>query len=278
MPYHNRLLASLPADGQGRIFPHLELVSLPPGTALREAGDSQRHVYFPIDSIVSLLYALESGATTGISLVGNEGLIGVASFMGDKGMPNRTVVVSAGWAWRLLTQRLKDEFNRHDKTMQLLLRYAQSLMTQVAQTAACNRRHTIDQQLCRWLLLALDRVPGSQLTMTHELIAHLLGVRREGVTEAACKLQKVGAIAYCHGHITVLDRSRLEQLSCECYAVVKKETDRLLRSPDRVRRDAWAQVDLIAGFPPNSPMRPHPLNAAAAALPMRNKVGSHPEF
>jgi CRP-like cAMP-binding protein len=263
----NSLLAALSVDARQRIFPHLELVSLPLGETLSEPGDSQRHIYFPIDSIVSLLYALESGASAEISVVGNEGLIGVASFMGGESTPNRAVVVSAGAAWRLQAHWLRDEFNRCDETMRLLLRYAQSLMTQVAQTAVCNRRHTVDQQLCRWFLFALDRMSGSKLTMTQELIAHTLGVRRESVTEAACKLQKVGAIAYCHGHITVLDRSTLEQLSCECYAVVKKETDRLMPSPDRVGHDASAHVDLIGRF---RQARPRPLDAAA--LPIRNRA------
>lgn len=270
IPQHNYLLAALCAEARERIFPHLELVSLPLGKVLRESDNPQRHIYFPIDTIVSLLYALEDGASTELAVVGNEGLIGVASLMGGERTPNHAVVVSAGRAWRLQTQRLKDEFNRHGEAMQLLLRYAQSLITQVAQTVACNRHHTIDQQLCRYFLQALDRVPYSKLTMTQEFISHILGVRRESVTEAAGKLQKVGAIAYRHGHITVLNRSRLERLSCECYAVVRKETDRLLPSADRVRRDGWAQVDSIAKFPPNAPMRRHPVKAAAATLPINN--------
>lgn len=278
IPLQNHLLAALSAEAYERIFPHLVLVPLSCGETLREPGSSRRNIYFPIDSIVSLLCALESGAGAEISMVGNEGLIEVTSFMGGESTLNRAVVVSAGRAWRLQTQRLRDEFNRHDETMQLLLRYAQSLITQVAQTAACNRHHTVDQQLCRWFLLALDRVPGSKLNMTQELIWHMLGVRRESVTEAASKLQKVGAIAYCHGHITVLDRRRLEQLSCECYAVVKKETDRLLPSPDRVSRIAWSHVDSIANFPSNSPMRPRRTNAAAASLPIRNEVGGRSRF
>jgi len=271
-PQQNSLLAALSADARERIFPHLELVSLPLGKVLREPGDSQRYIYFPVDSIMSLLYALESGASTEISVVGNEGLVGVASFMGGESTPNRAVVVSAGVAWRLLTQRLKDEFNRHGETMLLLLRYTQSLMTQVAQTAACNRRHTIDQQLCRWFLLALDRVAGNRLAMTQELIAHMLGVRREGVTEAAFKLQKAGAIAYRHGHVTVLDRSRLEQLSCECYALVKEETDRLLASPHRVRLDEWVPADLHAELSPSSPKRQHQPNNAMTPSPIRTIV------
>lgn len=274
-PEQNCLLAALSAEARERIFPHLELVSLPLGKTLREPGDSQHHVYFPINCIVSLLYALESGASAEISVVGNEGLVGVESFMGGESTPTRPVVVSAGLAWRLPTQRLKDEFNRHAETMQLLLRYAQSLMTQMAQTAVCNRRHTISQQLCRWLLLALDRVAGSGLTMTHELIANLLGVRRESVSEAACKLQKIGAIAYRHGHMVVIDRSKLESLSCECYAVVRKETVRLL--PDRARREARAAESIsIAGFRPNPPT--HASGAAPAPRPFANKAGKDSEF
>jgi len=224
----NHLLAALTPEVQARLFPHLELVPLPLGKVLYESGDALRHVYFPTDSIVSLLYVMESGASAEISVVGNEGLIGVALFMGGESTPSRAIVQSAGSAYRLLGQRIKDEFNRHGDLLLLMLRYTQSLITQMAQTAVCNRHHSVDQQLCRWLLLSLDRLPSNQLTMTQELIANMLGVRREGVTEAAGKLQKQGAIEYSRGQITVLDRPRLEELSCECYAVVKKETDRLL--------------------------------------------------
>ena len=227
-PQQNHLLAALPADVQQRLFPHLELVPLPLGKVLYESGDALRHVYFPTDSIVSLLYVMESGASAEISVVGNEGLIGVALFMGGESTPSRAIVQSAGEAYRLRGQLLKDEFNRHGVLLQLMLRYTQALLTQMAQTAVCNRHHSIDQQLCRWLLLSLDRLPSNQLTMTQELIANMLGVRREGVTDAAGKLQKLGVIEYRRGHITVLDRPALEALSCECYAVVKKETDRLL--------------------------------------------------
>ena len=227
-PTQNHLLAALPAEVQERLFPDLELVELPLGKVLYESGDALRHVYFPADSIVSLLYVMESGASAEISVVGNEGLIGVALFMGGESTPGRAVVQSAGRAYRLLGQRHKDEFNRHGEMLLLMLRYTQSLITQMAQTAVCNRHHTIDQQLCRWLLLSLDRLPGNQLTMTQELIANMLGVRREGVTDAAGKLQKHGVIEYSRGQITVLDRPGLEKLSCECYAVVKRETDRLL--------------------------------------------------
>ncbi|WP_447593899.1 Crp/Fnr family transcriptional regulator [Aquipseudomonas campi] len=227
-PQQNHLLAALPVDVKQRLFPHLERVPLPLGDVLYESGDALHHVYFPIDAIISLLYVMESGASAEISVVGNEGLIGVAVFMGGESTPSRAVVQSAGHAYRLAGQRLKDEFNRHGELLQLMLRYTQALITQMAQTAVCNRHHSIDQQLCRWLLLALDRLPGNQLNMTQELIANMLGVRREGVTDAAGKLQRVGVIEYSRGHITVLDRPRLERLSCECYAVVKKETDRLL--------------------------------------------------
>jgi CRP-like cAMP-binding protein len=227
-PQQNHLLAALPADVQQRLFPHLEHFPLPLGKVLYESGDTLRHVYFPTDSIVSLLYVMESGASAEISVVGNEGLIGVALFMGGESTPSRAIVQSAGNAYRLTGQRIKDEFNRHGDLLMLMLRYTQSLITQMAQTAVCNRHHSIDQQLCRWLLLSLDRLPNNRLTMTQELIANMLGVRREGVTDAAGKLQNLGIIEYSRGHITVLDRARLESLCCECYAVVKKETDRLL--------------------------------------------------
>nr|WP_234035878.1 Crp/Fnr family transcriptional regulator [Pseudomonas mendocina] len=228
MPQQNHLLAALSKEVQDRLFPHLEHVELPLGKVLYESGDTLRHVYFPTDAIVSLLYVMESGASAEISVVGNEGLVGVALFMGGESTPSRAIVQSGGHAYRLLGQRLKDEFNRHGELLVLMLRYTQALITQMAQTAVCNRHHQIDQQLCRWLLLSLDRLPDNQLTMTQELIANMLGVRREGVTEAAGKLQRQGVIEYSRGHITVLDRQKLEQLSCECYAVVKRETDRLL--------------------------------------------------
>lgn len=227
-PTQNHLLAALPADVQARIFPLLEPVDLPLGKVLYESGDTMRHVYFPTDSIVSLLYVMEDGASAEISVVGNEGVVGVALFMGGESTPSRAIVQSAGHAFRLAGARTKEEFHRDGDMQQLMLRYTQSLITQMAQTAVCNRHHSIDQQLCRWLLLSLDRLAGNQLVMTQELIANMLGVRREGVTEAASKLQKLGVINYARGRITVLDRPRLEQLSCECYAVVKRETDRLL--------------------------------------------------
>ena len=224
----NHLLAALPLDVRERLFPHLELMSLPLGRVLHESGDTLSHVYFPTDCIVSLLYVMENGASGEISVVGNEGVLGIALFMGGDSTPSRALVQSAGCAYRLPAQLLKNEFHRSSELQHLLLRYTQSLITQMAQTAVCNRHHTVDQQLCRWLLLSLDRLPGNKLTMTQELIANMLGVRREGVTEAAGKLQNHGVIEYRRGHITVLDRPALEKLSCECYAVVKKETDRLL--------------------------------------------------
>ncbi len=230
-PLKNHLLAALSPEVQARIFPYLELVPLPLGKVLHESGDTMRHVYFPANAIVSLLYVMENGASAEISVVGNEGLVGISLFMGGESTLSRAVVQSAGYGYRLLGQRLKDEFNRHGQLLTLMLRYTLALIAQMAQTAVCNRHHTIDQQLCRWLLLSLDRLEGNQLTMTQELIANMLGVRREGVTEAAGKLQKLGVIEYCRGHIAVIDRPRLEQLSCECYAVVKAETDRLMPYP-----------------------------------------------
>jgi CRP-like cAMP-binding protein len=224
----NRLLAALPPEVQNRLAAHLEPVNLPLGKVLYEAGDTPRDVYFPIDAIVSLLYVMESGDSAEISVIGNEGMVGVSVFMGGGSTPSRALVQSAGRALRMQSHFLKEEFNRHGDFLVLLLRFTQALITQMAQTAVCNRHHRIDQQLCRWLLLSLDRLPSNKLVMTQELIANMLGVRREGVTEAAGKLQREGVITYSRGHITVLDRERLESLSCECYAVVKMETDRLL--------------------------------------------------
>ncbi len=195
---------------------------------LYESGTTLSHVYFPLTAIVSLLYVMENGASAEIAVVGNEGIVGISLFMGGESTPSRAVVQSAGHGYRLNAQTMKDEFNRAGPVLHLLLRYTQALITQMAQTAVCNRHHTLDQQLCRWLLLSLDRLRGNDLVMTQELIANMLGVRREGVTEAALKLQKVGLIRYARGHISVLDRAGLEQRTCECYAVVKKEYDRLL--------------------------------------------------
>ncbi len=227
-PSQNRLLAALPAEERGRLIPHLELVPMPLGDVLYESGNELRHVYFPTTAIVSLLYVMLDGASAEIAVVGNEGIIGVALFMGGETMPNRAVVQSAGQAYRLKGQLLKHEFNRSGELQHLLLRYTQALLTQMAQTAVCNRHHSLDQQLCRWLLLSLDRLPSNELVMTQELIANMLGVRREGVTEAAGNLQMAGLIRYHRGRITVLDRAGLEARTCECYAVVKKEFDRLL--------------------------------------------------
>jgi CRP-like cAMP-binding protein len=227
-PRANRLLASLPDAEWQRWRPQLEFVELPLGKVVCESGTPLPHVVFPTTAIVSLLCTMESGATAEIGMVGFEGLVGVSLFMGGETTPSRAVVQSAGLAWRLRAAVLKEEFNRSHPVMHLLLRYTQALITQMAQTAVCNRHHALDQQLCRWLLLSLDRLPGHELVMTQELIAQLLGVRREGVTEAALKLQKLGLIRYARGRISVLDRPGLEQRTCECYAVVKKEYDRLL--------------------------------------------------
>ena len=229
-PRENQILDALPADERDRLFPHMKLVEMPLGTVLYESGNKLRHIYFPIDSIVSLLYVMKNGASAEIAVVGNEGAIGLALFMGGETTPNRAVVQSAGSAYRLTGKRLKDEFSRHGNLLHVLLRSTQSLITQMAQTAVCNRHHSLDQQLCRWLLLSIDRLPSNQLNMTQELIANMLGVRREGVTAAAGKLQTLGVIKYVRGRITVLNRPELEKLSCECYDVVKNEADRL-RSP-----------------------------------------------
>jgi CRP-like cAMP-binding protein len=227
-PRNNFLLAALPDSEWGRWQPLLEKVEMPLGQVLYEPGITLTHVYFPTTSIVSLLYVMENGASAEIAVVGNEGLVGVSLFMGGESTPSRAVVQSAGHGLRLRAQLMKDEFNRAGPVLHLLLRYTQALITQMSQTAACNRHHTLDQQLCRWLLLSLDRLHANELAMTQELIANMLGVRREGVTEAALKLQQAGLISYARGRITVLDRAGLEKRTCECYAVVKREYDRLL--------------------------------------------------
>jgi len=227
-PRQNHLLAALSADEFARISSNLEWVPLPLGEAVCEPGMKMHYVYFPITSIVSLLYVMEDGASAEIAVVGNEGLVGVSLFMGGETTTSRAVVQSAGHAFRMKGTLLKAEFFRAGPMQRLLLRYTQALLTQMAQTAVCNRHHSVDQQLCRWLLLSLDRLPSNELIMTQELIANMLGVRREGVTEAAGKLQQAGLIEYRRGHITVLDRAGLETRVCECYAVVKKEFDRLL--------------------------------------------------
>jgi CRP-like cAMP-binding protein len=226
----NYLLAALPPDDLERLRPNLKLVPLPLGDALYESGAAMHHVYFPIDSIVSLLCVMADGASAEIAVVGNEGIVGVSLFMGGETTPSRAVVQSAGHAYRLRAETLKWEFMQGGEVQHLLLRYTQALITQMAQTAVCNRHHSLDQQLCRWLLLSLDRLPSNELVMTQVLIANMLGVRREGVTEAARQLQAAGLIQYNRGHITVLDRAGIEARTCECYAVVKRESDRLLPS------------------------------------------------
>jgi CRP-like cAMP-binding protein len=227
-PGQNHLLAALPTEECLRLFPRLELVALPLGETVSEPDVPMYYVYFPTTAIISLLYVMEDGASAEIAVVGNEGIVGVSIFMGGETTTSRAVVQSAGYAYRLERQLLKDAFFRAGPMQQLLLRYTQALLTQMAQTAVCNRHHTVDQQLCRWLLLSLDRLPSNQLAMTQDLIANMLGVRREGVAEAAGKLQHIGLIHYSRGKITVLDRAGLEARVCECYAVVKKEFDRLL--------------------------------------------------
>ena len=227
-PLTNDLLASLPPAEWLRWQPQLELVELKLGQVLYESGSVMYHVYFPTNAIVSLLYVLEDGASAEIAVVGHEGVVGVSIFMGGESTPSRAVVQSAGWGFRLRSAVIKAEFNQSGPVMHLLLRYTQALITQMAQTAVCNRHHSLDQQLCRWLLLSLDRLTGNDLVMTQELIANMLGVRREGVTEGALKLQKAGLISYARGHIKILDRKGLEARTCECYDVVKKEYDRLL--------------------------------------------------
>jgi CRP-like cAMP-binding protein len=227
-PRQNQLLDALPASDYQRLRPHLDYRELKLGDVLYEPATKMRYVYFPTTAIVSLLYVMEDGASAEIAIVGNEGILGISLFMGGETTPSRAVVQSAGYGYRMKAQILKDEFGRFGPMMHVLLRYTQALITQMAQTAVCNRHHTVDQQLCRWLLLSLDRLASNELTMTQELIANMLGVRREGVTEAAGKLQKAGLITYRRGKIEVLDRLAVQARSCECYEVVKKEFDRLL--------------------------------------------------
>ncbi len=233
-PSQNHLLAALPASEFDRLSPHLELVTMPLGEALYESGGKLEHVYFPTTSIVSLLYVLENGASAEIAVVGNEGILGISLFMGGETTPSRAVVQSAGFGYRLRAHLLKEEFNRAGPMLRLLLRYTQALITQMTQTAVCNRHHSIEQQLCRWLLLSLDRLSSNELTMTQELIANMLGVRREGVTEAAGTLQRSGIIRYSRGRIEVLDRPALENAVCECYGVVRAEFERLLSDIPRL--------------------------------------------
>ena len=227
-PKHNHLLKSLSKDEYDRLSPHLELITLDLGHVMYESGEKLNNVYFPTTSIISILNVMENGSSAEIAVVGNEGILGISLFMGGVTTPSRAVVQSGGLAYRMKANLLLNEFNLAGPVQRLLLRYTQALITQMAQTAACNRHHTIDQQLCRWLLLSLDRLAGNTLCMTQELIANMLGVRREGVTDAACKLQKKGLIKYSRGKITVIDRPSLELRCCECYKVVRQEFDRLL--------------------------------------------------
>ncbi len=229
----NRVLAALPAKDYKRLLPHLEHVSWKLGSAIYEARKPQEYLYFPTDSIASLLYVMRDGASAEIAVVGNDGVLGISLFMGAESTPSRAVVQSAGNAYRLKSSTMKKEFERGGPLQGLLLRYTQVLITQMAQTAVCNRHHTVDQQLCRWLLLSLDRLPSNELIMTHDLISDMLGVRRQGVSEAAGKLQAAGLIDYSRGKITVLNRPQLEARVCECYEVVKQESDRLLPPRDR---------------------------------------------
>jgi CRP-like cAMP-binding protein len=258
-PNQNHLLAALPAAEFERLAPHLELVEMRLGDVLYESGGQLQHVYFPTTAILSLHYVMENGSSSEIAGVGNEGVLGISLFMGGNTTPSRAVVQTGGQGYRLKEQIMLQEFNRAGPTQQLMLRYTQALITQMSQTAACNRHHSLVQQLCRWLLLTLDRLPTNELIMTQELVASMLGVRREGVTEAAGKLQQAGVIRYRRGHITVLDRSGLESQVCECYAVVKKEFARLL--PDALQRqgtlpqaqnaqrEAFARANHQAGGP-----------------------------
>lgn len=227
-PEQNHLLAALPAETFDRISPHLELIAMPLGQVLYESGCLMQQVYFPTTSIVSLQYLMENGATAEIAGVGNEGVLGISLFMGGNTTPGRALVQTGGHGYRLKARVMMEEFNRAGPMMRLMLRYTQALITHISQTAVCNRHHSVEQQLCRWLLLTLDRLPSNELTMTQELVAGMLGVRREGITEAAGNLQRAGLISYRRGHITVTDRAGLEKSTCECYAVVKKEFHRLL--------------------------------------------------
>jgi CRP-like cAMP-binding protein len=252
-PTQNKILAVLPEAVKEQLLPHVELIPMPLGWAALEGGHKSSYVYFPTTSIVSLLYVTENGASAEIAMTGNDGVVGIAMFMGGDSTPTRAVVQSAGYGYRLRADVLKAEFNRGGALQHILLRYTQALITQMAQTAVCNRHHSVDQQLCRWLLLSLDRLPGNDLKMTQELIANMLGVRREGVTESAGKLQEDGLIRYSRGHITVLDRPGIEARVCECYPVVKNEYDRLLGvTPGHIQvpvREALHASRLSGRFP-----------------------------
>jgi CRP-like cAMP-binding protein len=230
----NRLLAALPAEDYERLLPCLEPVALPLGWTIHRAGDRENYLYFITSGIVSRFYVMENGATARLAVTGSEGVIGVASFLGGESMPGQAVVLSPGYAYRLGAEVLKSEIARNSPLCQVLLRYVMALIAQTAQIAVCNRHHTIEQQLCRWLLLSLDRLPGNDVPMTHELISSMLGVRRESITDAAGKLQRAGLIHYSRGHIAVLDRQQLEAQACECYAVVKREYDRLFPIEDTI--------------------------------------------
>jgi len=247
-PNQNHLIAALPEAEFERLAPHLELVEMPLGNVLYESGERLNHVYFPTTCIVSLLYVLENGASAEIAVVGNEGILGISLFMGGETTPSRAIVQSAGAGYRLKAPLLKQEFNRAGPVLRLLLRYTQALITQMTQTAVCNRHHSVEQQLCRWLLLSIDRLPSNTLKMTQELIANMLGVRREGVTEAAGNLQRAGLIRYNRGRIDVLDRPGLEKAVCECYSVVKAEFSRLLA--DIPRRGSSVIMDQTEGEKP----------------------------
>ncbi len=243
VPLENHLLASLPVLVRQRLLPRLEVCAMPLGTVLYESGEPIDHLYFPTNTIVSLLYVTVAGSSAEISVVGNEGVVGIARLLGGTSSHTRAVVQSAGSAYRISAQALMPEFERHTELMVMTLRYAQALMTQMAQTAVCSQHHSLEQQLCRWLLLSLDRLPSNELVMTQELISNMLGVRREGVTEAAGKLQRMGVIEYSGGQIRVLNRERLELLSCECYGVVKTETDRLL--PEHFKKPVQPALSVI---------------------------------
>lgn len=245
-PRHNRLLAALPAADYALLVPHLELVEMPLGCVVHEVGGKQSHVYFPTTAIVALMYITENGASAEVALTGNDGLVGIALLMGGDTMANRAVVQSPGYAYRLPASAIKQEFQRGGQLQHLGLCYTQALLTQMSQTAVCNRHHTVEQQLCRWLLLNLDRLPTNQLQMTQELIASMLGVRREGVTAAAKRLQAAGMIKYCRGRITIIDRAGLEKRVCECYAVVRREYDRLL--PKQDSQDVRSVYGMPEGF------------------------------
>lgn len=272
VPLRNHLLAALPEDDYARLSVHLERIRLQPGEVLYESGRPLQHVYFPTTAIVSLLYIMENGAAAEIAAIGNEGMVGIALVTGDGSMPNRAMTLCAGTAYRLKSRLLINEINRiggrRTGTLQhLLLRYTQALMTQMSQNAACNRHHTMEQQLCRCLLSCLDRSPSNELAMTHELIANTLGVRREGVTVAAGRLQHEGLISYRRGHITVLDRTGIEKRACECYQTVKTELDRLLPCAD----DSWVAAAAVNQHTPPSCVSPMNTNALGSNRPAQER-------